>query len=197
MRETLVFLILLPFVALFVINQRIQEFTFQPQDSALTDGKSQTQTLLLPGSIERSAIQAQPIATPVPSIAQPLGVFDGLLSAARSWLGVPYLWAGCSRRGVDCSCFVQNVLSAIGISAPRTTITQVAWASPVALSDARPFDLLFFDNTCTGCGPNPTHVGMYLGNGTMIHAGDPVHIESINTPYWQAHLHSVGRPRGL
>jgi cell wall-associated NlpC family hydrolase len=190
MRETLTFLILLPFVALFVFSQRVQEFRFTPDE----------QTPIVQATPIVVPVQTRVPVVPVPTVAAqpgPVAIFGELLDAARSWLGVPYLWAGCSRRGVDCSCFVQNVLAAVGISAPRTTITQVAWASPVPRSDAQPFDLLFFDNTCSDCGSNPTHVGFYLGGGLMIHAGDPVHIESINTPYWQSHLHSVGRPRGL
>ena len=51
---------------------------------------------------------------------------------------------------------------------------------------------MYFDDTCTNCGANPTHVGLYIGNGQMIDAGDPVRVESIDTPYWRAHDDSAG-----
>jgi peptidoglycan DL-endopeptidase CwlO len=122
---------------------------------------------------------------------------QALFDVARSWLGTPYLFGGCSRRGIDCSCFVQTALAAIGIQVPRTTVTQKAFDRPVPRDQIAPGDTLFFDNTCTNCGANPTHEGMYLGGGLMIEAGDPVQITSIDTPYWRAHYESAGRPPGL
>lgn len=133
----------------------------------------------------------------VPTPGAFIGPPSNLIEAAQQWLGVPYLWGGCTHRGVDCSCFVQNVLRVVGIEAPRTTVTQIAWATPIPLASAGLGDLLFFNNTCTDCGANPTHVGLYLGGGMMIDAGDPVKIESIDTPYWRTRFRSAGRPRGL
>lgn len=115
--------------------------------------------------------------------------FAGLLDVARSWLGVRYQWGGCSRSGVDCSCFVRNVLATAGINAPRTTTQQVRWTTPVSREQMQPFDLVYFNDTCTDCGPNPTHVGLYIGGGQMIHAGDPVQVAPVN---W-SHFASAGR----
>lgn len=134
---------------------------------------------------------APPPAVPVPVLTG--GNTASIIANAMTWLGVRYLWGGCTVHGIDCSCFVRNVLRAVGIEAPRTTITQIAWTRPVSLDQAQPTDLLYFNNTCSDCGANPTHVGMYLGNGQMIHAGDPVHIESIDTTYWRSHFNSAGR----
>jgi cell wall-associated NlpC family hydrolase len=120
---------------------------------------------------------AVPVAAPVPTAAPvETGLAAALVNVARQWLGVPYRWGGCDRRGIDCSCFVRNVWAAFGVNMPRTTTEQIRWAIPVPRAQLQIGDLLFFDNTCTGCGPNPTHVGMYIGGGQMIHAGDPVQI---------------------
>jgi cell wall-associated NlpC family hydrolase len=117
------------------------------------------------------------LSTPVPSITSDVGA---LIAAAKSWLGVHYLWGGCSRtNGIDCSCFVQTAFQAIGVHLPRVTTEQIRVGTPVTSGQAAAGDLVFFDNTCTNCGDNPTHVGLVLGGGQMIDAGDPVKIEPI------------------
>jgi probable lipoprotein NlpC len=138
-----------------------------------------------------------PVAPTPTVLIQPDGVLEQIVSVARSWLGVPYRWGGCARSGTDCSCFVRNVLLAIGINAPRTTVEQVRWARPVGRGDLGTGDLIFFDDTCTGCGANPTHVGIYLSAGVMAEAGDPVQLASIDSPFWRSHYASAGRPPGL
>lgn len=120
-------------------------------------------------------------AVPVPTLA-PLespAIVEAVIDAAKTWLGVPYRWGGCSRAGIDCSCFVQIAWSTVGVRLPRTTTEQIRVAVPIPASDARAGDLVFFDNTCSDCGANPTHVGLVLGAGQMIDAGDPVKIEPI------------------
>ena len=137
-------------------------------------------------------------SVPTPTVfVQPDGLLEHLVAIARSWLSppVPYQWGGCSRRGVDCSCFIELVYAAVGIQVPRTTVTQVAFDRPVDRAELRPGDTVFFDNTCdhATCGPNPTHEGLYLGAGLMIDAGDPVQVEGV---FWSK-FHSAGRPPGL
>jgi cell wall-associated NlpC family hydrolase len=152
-----------------------------------------------PGSPSTLQLTLGPTPTPVPSVA-PASVSDriqSLIAQARTWLGVRYAWGGCDRSGVDCSCFVLNVLATIGVHVPRTTVEQKRFDRPVSRDQLQPGDTLFFNNTCTGCGPNPTHEGLYIGAGLMIDAGDPVQVESITTAYWQAHYDSAGRPPGL
>jgi cell wall-associated NlpC family hydrolase len=130
-------------------------------------------------------------ATPIPGAPGMPGDFvAAVIADARRWLGVPYLWGGCTTRGVDCSCFVRNVLADFGYALPRTTTEQVRWATPVRRADVQPLDLIFYDNTCTDCGPNPTHVAMYIGNGLMINAGNPVQI----APAFDSHFAEIGRP---
>jgi cell wall-associated NlpC family hydrolase len=140
----------------------------------------QATTPATPIAVQPAPPQQPPIGAPAPIVQNNL--VATIIANAMAWLNprVPYLWGGCTRNGVDCSCFVQNVLRASGISGtPRVTTEQIQWARPIARSQAAAADLVFFDNTCSGCGANPTHVGIYLGDGRMIDAGDPVQIEPI------------------
>jgi cell wall-associated NlpC family hydrolase len=118
------------------------------------------------------------------------------LANAHTWLNVRYLFGGCSRAGIDCSCFVQNTLRTIGISAPRTTTGQIRWTRPVSRVEAQPGDLVYFDNTYPDV--NPTHVGIYIGDGQMIQAGgSQVSIQPAFTGWYGAHYSSMGRVPGL
>lgn len=107
--------------------------------------------------------------------------FTDAYNYATTWINVPYFFGGCSRNGIDCSCFVENVLAHVGINAPRTTVQQIAWAHRISADQAIAGDLVFFDNTCTDCGANPTHEGLYIGGGKMIDAGGKnVHIQNVS-----------------
>jgi len=64
--------------------------------------------------------------------------------------------------------------------------------TPVSAAEAKPGDLIFFTKTYSA--PNPvSHVGIYVGNGQMIHCGDPISYANINSRYWQQHFYSFGR----
>ena len=102
---------------------------------------------------------------------------------AESFLGTPYVWGGTTPKGFDCSGFVQYIYGKNGYSLTRTTYTQ--WdndGTPVAREDLIPGDLVYF-----GYGNAPSHVGMYVGEGMMIHSprtGDVVKYTTIESGYY-------------
>ncbi len=89
-------------------------------------------------------------AAPVPSVSGMPFTPAELVAEAMKWVTarVPYAWGGCSTRGVDCSCFVHNVLSVFGINTPRTTTEQIRWAAPVSRDQLEVGDIVFFNKTC-------------------------------------------------
>jgi cell wall-associated NlpC family hydrolase len=116
-----------------------------------------------------------------------------VLELAQSWLGVPYVFGGCSRAGVDCSCLVENVYAAVGVHLPRVAVDQYNATLPVSVP--QPGDLVFFANTYE---PGISHVGIYVGNGQQINApttGEVVSIAPVFTGYWGAHYAGSRRVR--
>jgi soluble lytic murein transglycosylase-like protein len=110
---------------------------------------------------------------------------SAVVSQAQKYLGVPYLWGGTDpAKGLDCSGFTQLVYGNLGIDLPRTSSQQATAGEAVAsMADARPGDLLFFDNSSSRAGID--HVGIYIGNGQMIAApktGETVSIKDAGTP---------------
>jgi len=90
---------------------------------------------------------------------------------AKNYLGLPYVWGGVSlETGADCSGFVQQVYKHFGISLPRVTYDQIGEGAAVGIKGLRPGDLVFFD---TAAKEGPDHVGIYLGDGKMIHTPRP------------------------
>lgn len=127
-----------------------------------------------------------------PSLPSPL---KSLLAEAHSWLGVPYLLGGNDRDGVDCSGFVTQVyLNALSIKLPRTSATQSEFCTGIERAGLEPGDLVFFDTTGEREG-NVSHVGLYIGDGNMIHASVTrgVTVSSIDGVYFGERLLSGGR----
>jgi len=103
---------------------------------------------------------------------------DEMLSIAFMYLNTPYLWGGRNALGIDCSGFVQVVLSICGYSFPRDAYQQVEKGSSISfLTEARSGDLAFFENT----EGHITHVGILINNNQIIHASGRVKIESIDS----------------
>ena len=120
--------------------------------------------------------------------------FALMIAEAEKYLGREYVWGGSNpTTGFDCSGYVCWVLNHCGYSVGRTTAQGLrkrsAYVSP---EDARPGDLIFFQRTYDT--PGASHVGIYVGNGMMIHCGNPISYTSINTKYWQQHFLCFGRP---
>mgnify|MGYP002409338470 CR=1 FL=1 len=121
--------------------------------------------------------------------------FAALINEAEKYLGYPYVWGGSSpSTSFDCSGFVCWVLNQSGVySISRTTaqgiFNQCAIIPP---SEARPGDIIFFTGTYASSGA-VSHVGIYVGNGMMIHCGNPIQYASINSTYWTQHFYAYGR----
>ena len=120
---------------------------------------------------------------------------QALMEEAAKYLGYPYVWGGSSpSTSFDCSGFVCWVFTNSGVhNLPRTTAQGIYdQCTPVPASEAKAGDIIFFTGTYNSAGA-VSHVGIYCGNGVMIHCGDPIKYASINTPYWQSHFYSFGR----
>ncbi|WP_206810163.1 C40 family peptidase [Paradesulfitobacterium ferrireducens] len=105
-----------------------------------------------------------------------------LIEYARTWIGVPYLWGGESRTGIDCSALVQTVYVNYGITLPRTAKEQFREGEGVALTNLLPGDLVFFSTN----GPGASHVGIYLGDGEFVSATRrQVEIQNLSQAYWR------------
>ena len=151
---------------------------------------------------DEDAITASPgggaaggIAYEIPPEALSDERFKNMISEAEKYLGYPYVWGGSNpSTSFDCSGFVAWVVNNCGngwsIGRPTAEgIRQIC--SPVESGDARPGDLIFFQGTYDT--PGASHIGIYVGNGMMIHCGKPVQYTNINTSYWQQHFFMFGR----
>lgn len=119
---------------------------------------------------------------------------QALMTEANRYLGMPYTFGGTPPSSFDCSAFVCWVFSNSGVhDLPRTTAQGIYdQCTPVSAADAKAGDIIFFTGTYNAGRP-VTHVGIYCGNGTMVHCGDPIQYTSINTSYWQSHFYDFGR----
>lgn len=103
----------------------------------------------------------------LPHPADEPGLRGSLVASARRYIGVPYLFGGTTERGFDCSGLTGAVYRLNGLQLPRSSREQFEAGRPVALEDARPGDLVFFDTSGDG---RPNHVGVYAGRGVFVHA---------------------------
>ena len=119
--------------------------------------------------------------------------FAAMLAEAEKYLGYPYVWGGASpSTSFDCSGYVSWVVNHSGWNFGRLTADGLLGVcTPVSSADAKPGDLIFFQGTYNTSGAS--HVGIYVGNGMMIHCGDPISYSNINTSYWQQHFYTFGR----
>lgn len=123
--------------------------------------------------------------------------FANMIREAEKYLGYPYVWGGSSpSTSFDCSGFVSWVINNCGNgwSVGRLTANGLMGVCDIIpKSEAKPGDLIFFQGTYDTSGAS--HVGIYVGNGMMIHCGNPISYTSIETSYWQQHFYCFGRIR--
>ena len=130
-----------------------------------------------------------------PGAAMGDGTFAAMLAEAEKYLGWPYVWGGSSpSTSFDCSGFVSWVINQSGAGSVGRQTAQGLYnlCTPVSRNDAQPGDLIFFTKTYSAATP-VTHVGIYVGNGQMIHCGDPISYANINSNYWTSHFYGFGR----
>ncbi len=119
--------------------------------------------------------------------------FAALITEAEKYLGYPYVWGGSSpSTSFDCSGFVSYVLTSSGLCDTGRLGAQGLYNISTPVSEPRPGDLVFFVGTYDT--PGVSHVGFYVGDGMLLHCGDPIQYTSLNTNYWQSHLYAYGRP---
>lgn len=119
--------------------------------------------------------------------------FAAMLKEAEKYLGFPYVWGGSTpSTSFDCSGYVSWVINHSGWDVGRLGAESLFYyCTPVSAVNAKPGDLIFFQGTYDETGV--THVGIYVGNGMMIHCGDPISYADITQNYWQQHFYSYGR----
>jgi len=121
--------------------------------------------------------------------------FANMIHEAEKYLGYPYVWGGSSpSTSFDCSGFVSYVINHCGNGWNYGRLTADGLKSICSIipkSEAEPGDLIFFQGTYNTSGAS--HVGIYVGNGMMIHCGNPIQYTSIETSYWQSHFYCFGR----
>ncbi|MGM9537885.1 MAG: C40 family peptidase [Candidatus Onthomonas sp.] len=121
--------------------------------------------------------------------------FAAMIAEAEKYLGYPYVWGGSSpATSFDCSGFVSWVINNCGVgwNVGRLGASGLlSICTRVSPANAKPGDLIFFQGTYDT--PGASHVGIYVGNSMMIHAGDPIQYTSISSSYWQEHFLAFGR----
>ena len=117
--------------------------------------------------------------------------FATILKEAEKYVGYPYVWGGSSpSTSFDCSGFVSYVYNQCGWDFGRLG-AQGLYNISTRTSSPKPSDLVFFTETYDT--PGISHVGIYVGDGWMLHCGDPISYANLNTSYWQSHFYAYGK----
>lgn len=118
---------------------------------------------------------------------------QAVMEEALKYQGWKYVYGGSNpNTSFDCSGLVQWCYGKAGISLPRVAQDQYDVTQHIPLSQAKAGDLVFFHSTYDA-GSYVTHIGIYVGNNRMYHAGDPIGYADLTSAYWQQHLIGAGR----
>lgn len=161
-------------------NKRFLEVSFNTRLPVIKEEKDWVQVMTPSNQLKWMKKKDIHLYTSLSRIPKPKG--KDLVETGKMFLGLPYLWAGISAYGFDCSGFTYAIHRYHGISIPRDAADQAKQGKFVYKSQLKPGDLLFFANE-KGKG-RVRHVGMYIGNGKMIHSpnsGKNIEIVSINS----------------
>lgn len=176
------------------VSQKAKTYTVQPRDTlwrVATNNKLTVEQLksfngltsntLSVGQVLKLTNEGTLPPTPAPEVKRSLNTAL-LLSEAQKHIGVPYVWAGSTPKGFDCSGFLIYVYAKAGVSIPRTVET--IWNATTKVSSPQVGDIVFFTMYKAG----PSHAGIYMGNNKFIHAGSStgVTITDMNNSYWKA-----------
>ena len=150
----------------------------EPQTPAQPETPSEPQTPTEPETPSEPQAPAEPETPSEPQTSEEnQSAAQQIVSAAYSFLGIPYVWGGTTTAGFDCSGMVQAAHAAAGISIPRVSWDQGAAGVEVSASEALPGDIVYYG----------WHVGIYIGNGQMIHAPEEGDVVKISTVDWAVH----------
>ena len=146
---------------------------------------------LFPSSPYVEKYTSPPVEHDIPEAYLADETFAAILKEAEKYIGFPYVWGGSSpSTSFDCSGFVSYVYNQCGWSFGRLG-AQGLYNICSRTSSPRPGDLVFFVGTYDTAGIS--HVGIYVGDGWMLHCGDPISYANLNTSYWQSHFYAYGK----
>ena len=146
---------------------------------------------LFPSSPYVAKYTGVPVEHEVPEAYLTDETFAAILAEAEKYIGYPYVWGGYKpSTSFDCSGFVSYVYNQCGWDFGRLG-AQGLYNISTRVSSPRPGDLVFFTGTYDT--PGVSHVGIYVGDGWMLHCGDPIGYANLNTSYWQSHFYAYGR----
>ena len=146
---------------------------------------------LFPGSEYVGKYTETPEGYEVPGEYLDDETFAAMLSEAQKYIGYPYVWGGSSpSTSFDCSGYVSWVINHSGWNVGRLG-AQGLYNICTPTSSPKPGDLVFFKGTYDT--PGVSHCGIYVGDGRMLHCGDPIGYANLNTSYWQSHFYAYGR----
>ncbi len=146
---------------------------------------------LFPSSPYVAKYTGDPVEHEIPEAYLADETFAAILAEAEKYIGYPYVWGGYKpSTSFDCSGFVSYVYNQCGWDFGRLG-AQGLYNISTRTNSPRPGDLVFFTGTYDT--PGVSHVGIYVGDGWMLHCGDPIGYANLNTSYWQSHFYAYGR----